>query len=83
LTQYIAKVIKILKKILVKTCQIQNKVVHLYMKKKIKYKILQVIANYVIYMLKNAHNDDMFNYYFELGCKLDAYSIQFHDIHLA
>lgn len=52
------------------------------MKKKIQYKIMQVIANYVIYMLKNAHNDDMFNYYFELGCKLDAYAIEFHDIHL-
>lgn len=53
------------------------------MKKKIQYKIMQVIANYVIYMLKNAHNDDMFNYYFELGCKLDAYAIEFNDIHLA
>jgi hypothetical protein len=52
------------------------------MKKKIQYKMMQVIANYIIYVLKNAPNDETFNYYFELGAKLDAYAIEFHDIRL-
>jgi hypothetical protein len=50
--------------------------------KVIKTKIMQIMANSIIYMLENAYNDEMFDYYFELGAKLNAYAIVFHDVYL-
>ena len=52
------------------------------MKRKILQKGMQIMANYIIYMLENAYSDEMFNHYFEMGAKLDAYAIVFHDIYL-
>jgi hypothetical protein len=52
------------------------------MKRKIQQKVMQMMANYIIYMLDNAISDDMFGYYFELGAKLDAYAVIQHDIYL-
>jgi hypothetical protein len=52
------------------------------MKRKIQQKVMQMMANYIVYMLANAYSDDMFNYYFEMGAKLDAYAITYHDIYL-
>ena len=52
------------------------------MKRKIQQKVMQMMANYIIYMLENAISDDMFGYYFELGAKLDAYAVIQHDIYL-
>ena len=45
-------------------------------------KVMQIIANYIVYMLENSNSDDMFNYYFEMGAKLDAYAIAYHEIYL-
>jgi hypothetical protein len=52
------------------------------MKKRMLQKIMQMMANYVIYMLENSKSDEMFNYYFEIGAKLDTYAVEFHDIYL-
>ena len=43
---------------------------------------MQMMANYIVYMLANAYSDDMFYYYFEMGAKLDAYAITYYDIYL-
>ncbi len=43
---------------------------------------MQIIANYIVYMLANAYSDEMFHYYFEMGAKLDAYAIEYHGIYL-
>lgn len=52
------------------------------MKRKILQKVMQIMANYIIYMLENAYSDEMFGYYFEFGAKLDAYAVVQHDIYL-
>ena len=52
------------------------------MKRKIQHKVMQMIANYIVYMLANAYSDEMFGYYFEMGAKLDAYAVAYHEIYL-
>ena len=52
------------------------------MKIKILKTVFQLIANYILFMLENSHNKKMFDYYYELGCKLDSYCVYFHDIYL-
>ena len=52
------------------------------MKRDLKIKVLQIMANYIIYMLEHSYNQNMFDYYFELGATLNAYAIQIHDIYL-
>jgi hypothetical protein len=52
------------------------------MERKILHKVMQIMANYIIYMLENAYSDDMFNHYFQIGAKLDAYAVEFHNIYL-
>ena len=53
-----------------------------YMKRKILQKVMQIMANYIIYMLENAYSNEMFYYYFEMGAKLDAYATMQHEIYL-
>lgn len=52
------------------------------MKKKILHKIMQLLANYVVFMLEKSNSKEMFDYYFEFGAKLNAYAIVFHEIYL-
>ena len=47
-----------------------------------KRKILQYMANFIITVCDNAPNDEIFDYYYNLGCLLDAYSVEFHGIYL-
>ena len=53
-----------------------------YMKKILIKKVLQVIANNIISILANTRNEDMFNFYFEMGAMINAYAIIYHDIEL-
>jgi hypothetical protein len=52
------------------------------MKRKILQKAMQIMANYIVYMLENAYSNEMFYYYFEMGAKLDAYATMQHEIYL-
>ena len=52
------------------------------MKRKIIQNAMQIMANYIVYMLEHSHNQKMFDYYFEMGAMLDAYAVEFHDIYL-
>jgi len=45
-------------------------------------KVLQFIANNIIYVLENTSNEDIFNYYYYIGNVLDAYITEFHGIYL-
>jgi hypothetical protein len=45
-------------------------------------KVLQFIANKIIVVINDTSNKDMIFYYYNLGCTLDAYSIEFHNIYL-
>jgi hypothetical protein len=47
-----------------------------------KRKILQIIANYIVEVCKHAYSESMFEYYYEIGSKVNAYAIEFHDIYL-
>lgn len=52
------------------------------MKRKILQNAMQIMANYIIYMLEHSYNQKMFDYYFELGAMLNAYAVEIHDIYL-
>jgi hypothetical protein len=45
-------------------------------------KILQVLANYIIFMLEGSNSEEMFDSYYEMGCMLDAYAVEMHEIYL-
>jgi len=47
-----------------------------------KRQILQIIANYIVQVCSYTYSKSMFEYYYEMGCKLNAYAIEFHDIYL-
>jgi len=47
-----------------------------------KRKVLQFIGDNIINVLNVTHNEDMFYYYYNVCCMLDAYATQFHDIYL-
>lgn len=52
------------------------------MKRELKIKVLQILADYVISMLEHTRSEAMFNYYFEIGAMINAYAIVYHDIYL-
>jgi hypothetical protein len=52
------------------------------MKKKLLQSVMQIMANYIIFMLEHSRSEQMFNYYFEMGATLDAYAVIMHDIYL-
>lgn len=52
------------------------------MKRKIITKITQSFADFIYERLKNAQSDEEFNTWFNLGAKLDAYCVVYHEIYL-
>ena len=52
------------------------------MKRKLLKIVMQLMANYIIYMLENAYSDEMLKHYYEIGVTLDAYAVEFYDIYL-
>jgi hypothetical protein len=47
-----------------------------------KRKILQIIANYIVQVCEHAYSESMFEYYYKIGCSINAYAIEFHGIYL-
>lgn len=47
-----------------------------------KKKILQYLADYIILSLETAPNEQVFNYYIEMGAWLDSYAITYHGVYL-
>ena len=42
----------------------------------------QSFADVIIFKLQNAETEDEFDFWFEMGAKLDAYCVNFHEIYL-
>jgi hypothetical protein len=42
----------------------------------------QSFADVIIIRLKNAETEDEFDFWFDMGAKLDAYCVNFHEIYL-
>ena len=45
-------------------------------------KILQFLANYIVFMLENSNSQEMFDDYYNMGCMVNAYAVELHDIYL-
>ena len=45
-------------------------------------KILQFLANYIVFMLENSNSQEMFYDYYNMGCMVNAYAVELHDIYL-